>query len=522
MTWDFTVASEDSLTGRAVDMRDDALLRLGDTTPGDPIDGDETGDDTPGDGVVDGDAPSFTITGTSDPDGPGGNVLRQVDGELTNVPCYLDQAECPPFAQFSFAPGADDPTLEPSSFARDTEGSFGVRFRCIIPESVDDDGGAVVPAKPGTYGHGLLGEYTQVNGQARLGKQQNSVWCATNWAGFSEDDVPVVSSSLVDLSNFHRMVDRMQQGFVNFHYLGRAMLHPDGFNSDAAFQVDAGAGLEPVIDTSHLYFEGISQGAIMGGALTALSPDIERSVVNVNGMNYSTLLRRSVDFDEYAELPDFGLYAWYPNELERPLVLSMMQLLWDRGETNGYAHHITSDPLENTNAKPMLMQAAVGDHQVSNVTAEVEARTVGASIYKPALDPGRHWESNPFMQIPGIDFGSPSSPTPFTGSALVYYDGGPTSYFNDGVGEAVIECTNNPLSTVPLSNTCQGSGVMPREEVPPRPQNGFGEDPHGYPRRSVDGLGHIQQFLDPDGFILPCTDPGPVLRPCYANGWTGP
>ena len=40
---------------------------------------------------------------------------------------------------------------------------------------------------------------------------------------------------------------------------------------------------ESVIDTSNLYFEGISQGAIMGGALTALSPDFKRSVLNVTG-----------------------------------------------------------------------------------------------------------------------------------------------------------------------------------------------------------------------------------------------
>ena len=243
----------------------------------------------------------------------------------------------------------------------------------------------------------------------------------------------------------------MQQGFVNFHYLGRAMQHPDGFNTDDAFKVDADESTtldpdESVIDTSNLYFEGISQGAIMGGALTALSPDIKRSVLNVNGMNYSTLLRRSVDFDEYAEAPVVGLYDSYPNELERPLILSLIQLLWDRGETNGYAHHMTDDPLPDTPAHEVLMQAAVGDHQVANITAEVEARTIGASIYKPAVDPGRHWESNPFMQIPGIDFGSAPF-TPFTGSALVYYDGGPTNYFNDGVGEAVIECTNNPAST---------------------------------------------------------------------------
>jgi hypothetical protein len=531
MTWDFTVASEHSLTNRALSMRDDALLRLGDVAPGDPIDGDETGDDTPGDGVVDGAAPQFTISSTSDPDGPGGNILRQVDGQLTNVPCYLDAPGCPPVtSDFTFAPGADEPTLAPSSFADDadrpsTPPSTGVDFRCIIPNSVDA-GTEVDQAKPGTYGHGLLGLYTQVGGQARLGNQQNSIWCATNWAGFSEDDINGISNSLVELSNFRQLVDRMQQGFVNFLYLGRALANPNGFNTDDAFKVDAddSATLDPdesVIDNSNLYFEGISQGAVMGGALTALSPDIKRSVLNVAGMNYANLLRRSVDFDEYAELPSVGLYAFYPNELERPLVLSMMQLLWDRGETNGYAHHITDDPLANTPEHQMLLQLAVGDHQVSNLTAEVEARTIGARVYKPALDPGRHWETNPFMQLPGIEFGSAPF-DPYTGSALVYYDGGPVGYSNDGVGEAVVECSNNPASVVPLSNPCDGSGVMPTDEVPPRPQNGFGEDPHGYPRRSVDALQHIEDFLDPDGFILPCTDPGPVIRPCYANGFTGP
>jgi hypothetical protein len=32
------------------------------------------------------------------------------------------------------------------------------------------------------------------------------------------------------------------------------------------------------------------------------------------------------------------------------LWLSQIQLLWDRGEANGYAHHMTSDPLPNTPA----------------------------------------------------------------------------------------------------------------------------------------------------------------------------
>ena len=53
----------------------------------------------------------------------------------------------------------------------------------------------------------------------------------------------------------------------------------------------------------------------MGGALTALAPDFERAALGVPGMNYSTLLQRSVDFDAYAPL----LYPDYPNEIERQL-----------------------------------------------------------------------------------------------------------------------------------------------------------------------------------------------------------
>jgi hypothetical protein len=500
LAWDFTVASENSLSERALTIRDDALERLGDTTPGD--------------GMIQGDAPGFTVDTVTDfTPAENANLLRQIDGTLDDVPCYLNVDGCPanPGANFSFDPDGDV-TWNPAY-------TIDVPFRCVIPRSVDA-GSAVAPARAATFGHGLLGDRTQVNAQGRLANEGNFLWCAVDWAGFSTPDLAVVIATLSSVSNFSKLADRMQQGFVHFTYLGRALLHPDGFTSDPAFQYDAGSGLEPVIDTSELYFEGISQGAIMGGALTALSPDFTRSVLNVPGMNYSTLLRRSVDSDQYFKLPGLGLYANYPNELERPLLLSIMQLLWDRGEGNGYAHHMTDDPLPNTPEHQVLLQVATGDHQVSNVAAEVEARTIGAGVHKPALDPGRHWEPNPFMQLSGIDFGSGPSFDPFEGSALVYYDGGPVSWFNDGTSwaSAAIECSHGN----PAADPCQGSGVMPADEVPPRPETGYGADPHGYPRRSVEGLGHVKTFLGPDGFILPCADPGPVIRPCYANGWRGP
>jgi hypothetical protein len=50
----------------------------------------------------------------------------------------------------------------------------------------------------------------------------------------------------------------------------------------------------------------------------------------------------------------------------------------------------TSDPLPGTPAHTVLMHEAFADHQVANITTEVEARTIGASIAWPALAPGRH------------------------------------------------------------------------------------------------------------------------------------
>ena len=332
------MASEQSLTGRALAIRDNALHQLG--------------DDTPGDGVLQGSAPTFHITSVEDnPANLPPNTLREVDGELTNIPCYLNNGNCQPGGTFSFGSNgsvnstptgiADDPDLQ----------TTGVRFECLIPNSAVA-GGTLHPTQNGIFGHGLLGDFTQVSDMIKFTPSEanvaNTSWCATNWAGFSADDLGNVVGVLGDVSKFPQLVDRMQQGFVNMIYLGRAMSMAGGFDTDPAFQIDpdGGGGANPsgpVLQTGpgKLYWEGISQGAIMGGALTALEPDLTQSVLNVTGMNYSTLLRRSSDSGQYLDLPMFGLWPHYPNQQQRPLILSLMQLLWDRGESNGYAEHMT-------------------------------------------------------------------------------------------------------------------------------------------------------------------------------------
>ena len=508
LAWDFTVASRESLTGRALSIRDDAFAALGDTNLADLqvqgvspqfvmnpdiddsiVDGLGSIDTDPVPNPVDfGDVDGrrdYPPCSAGDPSaceaGESDRTARRITGQIS-VPCYLDAPGCPPGSKFSLGAGGK-PQRTPGNTTL-------ANVICTVPRPAVD--GADPPrARPSLYGHGLLGSAGEVGGGSAqpFGASHNFVFCATDWIGMATTDVPNVVTLLQDLSNFASLVDRIQQGYVNFMYLGRWMIHPAGASSNPAFQVNG----RSVIDTQRLFYDGNSQGGILSGGLTALSPDFQRAVHGVPGMNYSTLLRRSVDFDTYAN-GDFegvnsgaGLYQSYPNELERPLLLSLIQLLWDRGESNGYAQHMTTDPLPGSPQHQVLLHPAFGDHQVANVSAEVEARTIGASAHRPVLFAGRSPDVTPL-------FGIPTAPlSGFTGSAIVYWDTG-------------------PLRTV--DGQSRGTPAPPTTNVPPR----AGNDPHGAPRADLKSHMQKSEFLRVGGTLSnPCG-----LGPCFAGGFAGP
>src|ERR687896_272556 len=342
LAWEFTVASRQSLAGRALHMRDRAFRQLGDTNLRDL--------------TVQGSSPAFTVDTVQDRTAAEDDrIARRVEGTIT-VPCFLTNG-CRPGGRFTF-----DRRGRPEQ-----RGTTTFRWFCNIPRSALDPA-ASPKARAALYGHGLLGDPAEEIDASKvrsMSNEHNMLFCATAWAGFAAEDVPHILSVLNDLSRFNTLADRMQQGFLQQLFLGRALIHPQGFSSHPAFQKNGAS----VIDTQRLFFDGNSQGGIMGGALTALAPDFERAVLGVPGMNYSTLLQRSVDFDMYAH----GDFGGYPNELERQLWLAQIQLLWDRGESNGYAQHMTLRPPPNTPAHKVLMHVAFGDHQVADVTALIMA-----------------------------------------------------------------------------------------------------------------------------------------------------
>jgi hypothetical protein len=494
LAWDFTVASEDNLTERALHMRDDAFSQLGDDDLSDL-------EVEPGSS-----APAFTVdTVTNFTAAENSRVARRVEGTFT-IPCYLDAPGCPTGSRFALPPGSNIPQRLPGN-------TMQADYICNIPREALDDPDPEELARPALYGHGLLGNDDEVSSgpqQAMVG-EHDFMYCATDWAGFATQDIPNILVTLQDLNNFPAFVDRTQQGFLNFLYLGRLMIHPNGFSSDPAFRFDPGApgggDDRSVIDTERLFYDGNSQGGILGGALAALAPDHDRAVLGVPGMNYSTLLRRSSDFHPYAEgaftaeicglFPDplddicavapgdtpLGLYDNYPDELERPLILSLMQMQWDRAEANGYAHHMTDDPLADTPAHEVLLHVAFGDHQVTQWAAEVETRTIGASVHTPAFDsPDRHPDVDELFGIPPIVYDASDR---FFGSALVYWDSGPGR-------------TGPP----PITNT-----------PPSSPANGT--DPHSDPRNTVEARIQKSTFLQVDGWVEDVCD-----GPCHTDAYT--
>jgi hypothetical protein len=399
LAWDFTVASKRNLTERALAMRDTAFDLLSH------------------------DAPGFSVTSIEDePFGPDSPVARVVRGTI-DAPSFLGGSGGPG-SRISYGPD-DLPAVT---------GTQTTDFVCTLPRRAFDE-----PVMPILYGHGLLGsphgELTA--GNIRQMTDRGFGYCGTQWIGMADQDVPTVLQLLQDFSAFPTLPDRMQQSFVQFLFLGRAMIHPDGLVAHPAFQDDAGVALLDV--GGGLAYDGNSQGGIAGGALTALAQDFTNSVLGVPGMNYSTLLDRALPFEQFR--PAFE--PSYPDALDRQVVLAVAQMLWDRGEANGYAHHMTHDPLPSTPQHRVLMHVAYGDHQVAHVAADVEARTIGAHLRTPAGENGRNPDVEPYWGIPAIET------YPHPGSALVIWDFG----------------TPNP----------------PAGNLNPFPPD-FGSDPHSLPR----------------------------------------
>jgi hypothetical protein len=464
LAWDFTTASNENNYKRVLSMRDKAFAELGDSTMGDQ--------------VVQGDAPDFHIdTVTNYTQGQNSQIARKITGTY-EVPCFL-APDCGPGNTMDL--DADGLPVQ--------HGMYTANMVCIIPRVALDEPDAA-KTRPMVFGHGLFGDASGVDGGPNPPLAQHGLTiCATDEIGMSSSDVAQVSiQALPDLSKFDVLTDRLAQAILNELYLARLMFHPDGLGSVPAFQ--NGDGTTPgdsVIKTDHVYYMGASQGGILGGALTAVSPDFVQSSLLVGSMNYSILLPRSVDFDVYGGI----LYSFYKKDLEHPLLFQLMQMLWDRSEPNGFAHVMTDNPPPNTPAHHVTLQIALGDHQVSNYASEVMARTLGMKTNPVPIDDGRWPDYDALWNVPRLT----ASDFPYHGDNIIYFDGGPPR-----------DDPAHPGNTI-------GTDPAPFANIP----NRVAQDPHGAPGGASVAVALTSSFLQPNGYIDDVCSP----HACYGDAWDG-
>jgi hypothetical protein len=332
IAWDYTTASTENNTRNLLHMRDEALALVGDT------------------------GPAFVIDKVDE--NPNGDIRRVIHGRMT-VPLYLDK------------PGVGGVMVYDDKGLPKQNGTAEYTFLVQIPNSA-----AKAPAAILQQGHGLLGakEDSLTDWEPAFFNKYNYAMIAVDWIGLAEEDKPFVTQQLVgDLGGLRSMFDRQQQGVLNALLAMRMM--KGGFWKDPAAQIDG----KQAIDPTQSYYQGDSQGGILGTTYMALSTDVTRGELGEAGMPYNLLLNRSADFTEFFQL----FKVSYGTNLNLQLALGLLQMNWDRAEPDGFAPFLTSNTLPGTPAHRVLMHVSIGDFQVTPLGAHIIARTVGARNLKP-------------------------------------------------------------------------------------------------------------------------------------------
>jgi hypothetical protein len=359
-----------------------------------------------------------------------------------------------------------DQSLLSTCAAFDGDGDGAVTVDEILRAIVAALHGAGAPKPAAVLGHGLfmtgrefvplvslaLGPLLQLQGLEPI----ELIGGGTDWRGLSGQDIHFVANTLLNLNMFAALPDRLRQGQLNALVLGHLM-KLGAFNRDPAFQTPSGVGAFAG-PQAELYYYGISLGGIMGLMHAALSPDMRSLALDEGSINFSLLLQRSTQAAPFELVYEA---TGITDPMHVALLLGLTHELWVRGESAGYATHITSNPLPGTAAKNILMTAAWLDQQVTNQGSEITARTLNLSN----LVPGSLVSGMP--QIP--DQSGPLS------SAYVMYD---TATFELSQPGPWIP----PLANlIPESNPC---------------------DPHGDRRPTIPAsLQQVSHFLRPDGLI---------------------
>lgn len=372
LAWDFNTASSEALHGRMLEMREEGFAAAGE------------------------DGPPITITEWTDyTEEENEHWAAVVRGYLT-VPHFMreDVISDRSGSVTGWTFNEDGDGLVSQNGTRDAEFWIGV------PHSAMDG----TPHGLVQYGHGFFGLGDGTTGRwtphGTLANEGHYIFFGGNWTGMAEPDFGNIQFAVFELTRFRWLPDRSHQGVLEFLLFPRSM-------TERFPELDEVTSRGIVVDPDRVYFEGISQGGILGGTYMALSRDVTRGHLAVPGQNYTLIAHRSRNFDEFF----VALAGAYPGRARQAVLLATVQTLWDMIDPASYYRHLFEDPFEGDPERQVLITPSLGDYSVNPLTMEIVARTFPDEV--PVL--GEYAPERAALPMTG------SATLPHTGSGMVFY-----------------------------------------------------------------------------------------------------
>ncbi len=249
------------------------------------------------------------------------------------------------------------------------QGTTDAYMMVMVPEALR--GAPLASAPVVVFGHGILGEPTDYlasmnddAGVIELANRLGAIVVATKWRGLTEDDQPSALEVAMDFGRFPELTDKLVQGVANT--VGLMRLVKEGtLTADPAF--------EGRVNGEDLRYFGISLGGIEGAVTVANTSLIDRAVFHVGGSAWSTMLERSSNWPPFEML----VMRSVEDPEERQLLYAVSQLLWDPVDPASWSQELAG--------RSILWQEAMEDNQVPNLTTELLARSVGATLGTPGV-----------------------------------------------------------------------------------------------------------------------------------------
>lgn len=345
LVWDFTTGSEELLTRDLLFMRDEIVAKF-EANP-----------------------PKVTVKNVIEKTpAENENIWLRIEGTIT-VPLFLTNAEL----------GA---TLFRDASGKVVQnGEAEVPFTLQVPHSANPVDANFEPMRILEYGHGAFGLQEEINYSFMRGytNQDKYIAAAVDWWGMTEPDRnTVIEKGLTDQGHMFDFVDRLHQGVVNFIALSYALKGP------IAELPELQRFGKTLYDKDKLYYYGISQGAIFGVTMLSLNPILDRGALGVGGGPYSLNMGRSGSFVAFVGL----LKGPLQSALTLAKLVMLSQNRWDRVDPITYASHLLNNPFPKSPAnRHILMQNAVGDHLVNNLSSDLVSRAAGIKMLQGASAP---------------------------------------------------------------------------------------------------------------------------------------